>query len=220
MTNKNLVGRQIGKLTVIEQAPSRVAPNGKRSTSLRYWKCLCECGQTTEVQERNLLKKKRPTRSCGCLRHETKPGLKHGRCGSKEYEAWRACIRRCSDPNDKTWSEYGGRGIKVCSRWLRFENFLEDMGEAPSSDYSLGRKDNDGDYCPENCRWETWTEQANNKRNNQTLIHNGEAKTIAEWAKLAGLKPSTLRMRLTKYGMSIAEAIERPIDNHKRRSKS
>ena len=82
---------------------------------------------------------------------------------------------RCLNPNAKKYADYGGRGIKICDRWLEsFENFYRDMGERPSKKHSIDRIDNNGNYCPENCRWVTMKEQARNKRTNRTMLYNGK----------------------------------------------
>ena len=89
---------------------------------------------------------------------------KHGKWKSKEWNSWDHMKRRCLNPNDPKFPDYGGRGIEVCERWLKFENFYEDMGDAPSSKHSLERKDNDGNYELSNCKWASPVEQSNNRR--------------------------------------------------------
>lgn len=111
----------------------------------------------------------------------------------------------------KTWpgfKHYGGRGIKVCDRWLEsFENFLADMGRRPSSDHSLDREDNEKDYCLANCRWATKIEQQNNKRTNVFLELDGERMTLSDWGRHLGMAANTIRMRLVN-GWSIADALQ------------
>jgi len=106
--------------------------------------------------------------------------------------------QRCTTPENPNYARYGGRGIRVCERWKKFENFFADMGKRPSPKHSIERKDNDGDYTPKNCVWATREEQANNTRRNRYLTHNGETLTLEAWAKRLGLSSSTLSHRLTK----------------------
>lgn len=94
-------------------------------------------------------------------------GLKHGLCSSPEYRAWSHMKERCSNIKAQEYESYGGRGIKVCERWLKFENFYADMGDRPSNKHSLDRIDNDGNYEPDNCRWATGIEQVLNRRTNK-----------------------------------------------------
>ncbi len=127
---------------------------------------------------------------------------KHGhssRSGkSREYRAWRGAKTRCYNSNDPKYPSYGGRGVKMCGRWQdSFEAFLEDMGPCPLG-LTLGRKDNDGDYTPDNCEWQTLKAQANNTRSNCIVFYNGQKRTLQQWAELLGIKPGTLQYRLSR----------------------
>ncbi len=105
------------------------------------------------------------TKSCGCLQRERAGSFaRHGMSQSPEYTSWQQMKNRCLNPNGEVYKNYGARGIRICDRWLSFENFLEDMGKRPSPRHTLGRLDNDGDYEPDNCEWQTATEQNKNRR--------------------------------------------------------
>lgn len=123
-----------------------------------------------------------------------------------QYSAWRAMKDRCNRETHHAYPRYGGRGIKVCERWNEsFADFLEDMGPRPEG-RSLDRIDNDGDYCPENCRWATREEQANNTSVNVLLEHEGKSQTITQWARELGILPATLYKRF-EYGYGAEEAL-------------
>lgn len=109
-----------------------------------------------------------------------------------------------------SWPHYGGRGIKVCDRWLSFENFFADMGHSPNG-LSLDRINNDGDYCPENCRWATDIEQHRNRSDNTYWTHDGKTRPIAEWAEVIGINKHTLADRVSKSGWSIEQALTTPV---------
>jgi len=165
--------------------------------SKRRWLCLCECGIERIVYEYNLLDGN--TQSCGCL-HKAIVS-KHGDYQSPEYGIWRQMIRRCSNPNEKNYHNYGGRGISVCQRWQGangYSNFLADVGRKPAG-RSLDRHPNkNGDYEPSNVRWATQKEQCRNTRRNRLLSFNGKTKCLTEWAETLNLGIATIRWRLQR----------------------
>ena len=124
---------------------------------------------------------------------------------NKKKGIWRDMLRRCEDKRNQAYYRYHGRGIKVCARWHKFENFLEDMGKRPKG-MTLDRIDNNGNYCKENCRWATYKEQANNARSNRILEFNGEKMNLSQWAEKIGIQSGTIHARL-KVGWSVERAL-------------
>lgn len=185
---QNLVGRTFNQLTVLEHGGYRQFSNSREST----WKCRCACGAELTVPQRYLVTD--GTKSCGCIVGKHK--RTHGASDTPEFRTWSAMLSRCTSASSKSFKDYGGRGIKVCERWQSFENFLADMGSRPSPAHSIDRKDNDGDYEPNNCRWTTDVEQSNNRRSSRRVTFNGETLTLAEWERRVGLKPGVLFRRL------------------------
>ena len=174
-----------------------------------YWDCVCDCGNRCVVSGRAL--RSGNTKSCGCRKNETMKELpmrttKHGKAGTRIYRQYKSMLNRCSNPNNKDYSLYGGRGIKVCYRWRRshgFLNFLHDMGETPKGK-TLDRKDNNGDYSPRNCRWATLMEQAQNKRNTRLITWNRRTLCLTDWARLAGKQAHWLYKRLKRLPLNKA----------------
>lgn len=124
----------------------------------------CECGK--EFPCEGVMVFNGSIRSCGCYKAKrlSESSSTHRLTGTPEYQIWGSVIQRCTNPKDESYENYGGRGIKVCDRWLDFKNFLEDMGERPTPKHSIDRIDNDGDYEPSNCKWSTRSEQNRNQR--------------------------------------------------------
>lgn len=128
---------------------------------------------------------------------------------SHEYWIWNMVVQRCTNSNVKNWHDYGGRGITVCEEWLRYENFIEDMGIRPSIKHSLERRDNDAGYNKENCYWATRMEQAKNKRNNRWIEIDGETKHLAEWSRHFGICHSLAISRVSR-GWTWKDALSKP----------
>jgi hypothetical protein len=134
----------------------------------------------------------------------------HGRSRTPLYYVWKSMKNRCDNPTVRVFPNYGGRGIQVCDRWRdSFVNFLADMGERPSPQHWIERIDNNGHYAPDNCRWATPTEQGRNRRDNRTLSHDGETRTLTDWARHVGLRRETIANRL-RWGWDVADALTTP----------
>lgn len=135
----------------------------------------------------------------------------HGETHTRLYKIWEAMHERCERKSHKHYDNYGGRGISVCDEWeeyIPFRDWAIDNGY--SDDLTLDRKNTDGNYSPDNCRWTNMKEQQNNKRNNRRLTWNGETKTIAEWSDIVGIKQTTIKERL-KLGWSVEQALCTPV---------
>lgn len=176
----------------------------------RYAKCICDCGKNVTILFQSL--KSGHTKSCGCLQKELAgtQSSTHGLRGTKEYQCWSHIKDRCLNLNNKRYSSYAGRGITMCERWIHsFENFLADMGFAPTPQHSIDRIDNMGNYEPGNCRWATDKEQGNNRRTSLIIEYNGSKKTLAQWCRELGLKYPAMQSRLSK-GWPVNKAFETP----------
>lgn len=166
----------------------------------------CDCGNL--IQKKYSEIKYGSYKSCGCQRWNGNRKT-HGMTGEPEHKAWVKMRERCNNPREIGYARYGGRGIKVCSRWAEsFDNFFDDMGLKPSPKHSIDRIDNDKDYSPDNCRWATRTEQCRNRRSNVVLEYNGERKILREWSEQTGVSETLLRGRLRR-GWSIKDSFEK-----------
>lgn len=202
---KDLSGLRFGRLTVIRRVTNSTS-NGRG----HKWECRCSCGETKVVLRRYLVTDR--IRSCGCLLNESRGhNLRtHGLSYTPEFKTWVSMIERCKNTG-RTWQVYhGARGIKVCDRWLVFENFLADMGHRPSPQHSIDRIDNDGDYTPDNCRWATPKQQSANTHRNVRFTYNGITMCLSEWERAVGLKRSSLSHRLTA-GWTFERALTTPM---------
>ena len=190
-----MIGQKFSRLTVIGIG----VPGPKNSTRYR---CRCECGEERDLPKHKLTTGH--TRSCGCLQREmVKARLKtHGDSSKKstatEYTIWSKMIQRCGNENEPSYENYGGRGIRVCERWLSYENFLEDMGRRPSKKHSIDRIDNNGDYAPGNCRWASRGEQSRNTRRNVLISFQGRAMVAADWSRELGIPQPTIHWRMAQ----------------------
>jgi len=188
----DLTGKTYGKLTVI------------RKSNVEYpfkWECRCDCGKFAVVNGIDLQRKH--TKSCGCL------CSKHEMSGTRFYRIWGGMKGRCLNSNHPKVKDYGGRGIKVCDKWLAFNGFWEDMCEGYSNELTIERIDVNGNYEKSNCRWATWLEQGKNKRDLIIFEYKNETHNLREWSILYGIKYRTLHQRI-KYNWSIEKALTTP----------
>ena len=210
----DLISRQFGRLTVMDFEGIHTTPCGTRR---KMWRCRCECGNESVVAENNL--KNGTTKSCGCWKYEKlkERNTIHGGSNDRLYRIWKNMKRRCDSPNDKRYKTYGGKGVKVCEEWSNnyqsFKEWAYANGYDDSAEFqkcTLDRVDNDGDYEPNNCRWATMKEQANNKRTNRIVVYNGCKYTLTQLAEKIGMNKTTLKERLN-MGWSVEDAVNRPI---------
>lgn len=202
------VGQKFNRWTVIGDAI-------RDANNLKNWLCRCECG--TERRVRHYLLASGKSKSCGCLQREDLGArkLKHGYASGgvirPEYSVWQMMVARCTNPRAQMYPEYGARGITVCDRWMKFENFLADMGDRPSAKHSLDRIENDKGYQPGNCRWAVPEIQQNNKRTTVFVEYGGERLPLADVVRkhsIVGLE--IVRCRVMRQGWSLERAMSTP----------
>jgi hypothetical protein len=169
------------------------------------------------VARANLLRKKRPTISCGCVGKERAKVINqarltsHGKRFTRTYRCWANMKTRATNPNSGVADRYMLRGIGICDKWLTFENFLADMGECPSAKHSIDRIENDWGYFHGNCRWATNDEQQRNKSDNHRVTYKGVTCCLTEMAERHGINPIVFQARITQRGWSVEEAVETPV---------
>ena len=200
---KDITGQRFGRLMVLAYAGR--LPGHNESA----WLCLCDCGSEVVVSKSPL--RLGATRSCGCLGSEVtaKRNFRHGMLDAPEYPVWASMKARCADLANK---DYGGRGIRVCDRWVNsFANFLADVGPRPSPRHEIDRfPDNNGDYRPGNCRWVKRLSNMRNTRRNRRLVFNGKSLCVSEWEETTGIPATTILKRL-RLGWEISRVLTTPV---------
>ena len=196
---KDITGRKFGRLTAIR-------PLYRTEYKEWIWLCKCNCGKQTRSIKSHLLSGH--TKSCGCLQKEkaSENNKKHGLTKTPFYHIWQNMKRRCLDVKNISWSNYGGRGIKVCKRWMDFMGFKEDMYESylehckkfGGKQTAIDRVANGGNYEKKNTRWATFKEQANNRTDNHLITLNDITKTMKQWSDIYKIDYCTVRNRLKR----------------------
>lgn len=209
----DLTGKRFGKLTVIKK-------HNQDKWGGWNWLCMCDCGNETVVSGVHLRGMK--TKSCGCSRKESK-NFSHKMTGSRIYSIWQAMKSRCYYEKSKAFKHYGGRGIKVCDEWknsfIRFYEWSMKNGydeNAERGQCTIDRIDVNGNYEPNNCRWATIKQQANNTRRNHFIEYNGKTQTVSEWANELGVEPDSIFNRLQK-GFTEEEALTLKFNERRKR---
>jgi len=192
----DLVGKKFGRLLVLEEVT-----RDSRLAKIR-WECLCSCGKTTTSVTQSLVSGK--ILSCGCLKNELSKErcTTHGKSRTNIYRIWQGMIQRIRNPKSPAYKIYGGRGIKYCESWALFENFYKDMGKCPNDSYSLDRKNSNGDYNKDNCRWASQYTQQRNRSNNRWLEYDGKKLVLQDWSKILKTSPTNILNQLKRKEFS------------------
>jgi hypothetical protein len=208
----DLKNKRFGKLVVINRGEDVISPLGKRHVT---WNCICDCGNSILVRSGNLISGS--TTSCGCIKMEGN-NIKHGKCYTRIYGIYKHMIQRCYYKKSNIYKYYGERGITVCDEWLNdFEKFYDwAINNGYQNNLTIDRKNTNGNYEPNNCRWITMKEQNNNRRSNHLITLNGETHNIDEWCMLLNLNRSTYESRIAS-GLSCEEALTKPVKKHTHR---
>ena len=198
---KDITGQRFNKLVAIKHIYSK------------KWLFKCDCGNETIMTKAHVKRNK----TCGCERYIRKHGFANK---IREYAIWKSIKGRCYNKSDQSYKKYGGRGIRVCDRWLEsFSNFLSDIGFSPTKKHSIDRINNDGNYEPLNCRWATNTQQTRNQSSNIIILYKNQEKNLSEWCEILNLNYHTIYGRIKSYGWSKEKAISTPIRKITKRSK-
>lgn len=211
----DLTGKIFGKLTVISQGDDYVSNSGRHYSR---WICRCSCGNEKDVLVSGYHLTSGHTSSCGYVRADLQKEIHtiHGNTDhygkkSKLYNSWRGMRERCNNKKHQVYEYYGGRGIRACDEWDKFEEFMIwAVNNGYKEGLTIDRIDVNADYCQSNCRWASNVEQCNNKRNNRLLYCNGETHSISEWSRISGVKSTTIRNRINNLGWSVEDAIFLP----------
>lgn len=200
------IGQKFGKLTVVSKVENYISKSNLHCTA---WRCKCDCGN--EVIKLGRVLKRGWALSCGCSKSQDYPSHE------KLYNVWISIKQRCNNPNDSSYSNYGGRGIKVCDKWINsyvaFREWAYKNGYNQSNSFynsTIDRINVDGNYCPDNCRIVDRKVQNDNTTRTRYLTIDGETHTINEWATIKNINPHTLYMRLYKNHWDVKRAITTP----------
>lgn len=213
----DLTGQRFGRLLVVER-------NGSNKNGRAMWKCKCDCGSEVTILGNMLLNQQ--ATSCGCLRKElakeaiARISTKHGGKKDRLYNIWTGMKKRCYSQSNRSYYNYGARGITVCDEWLHdyqafkdwaYENGYKD--DADKYECSLDRIDSNKNYSPDNCRWANALQQANNRRDNVTIKLGEDIHTIPEWSRITGISESALRGRVSS-GWPAEKILSQPVRHH------
>jgi len=175
------------------------------------WLCKCDCGTIKEVAGTTVVTGK--SKSCGCLAAERTSvrTATHRLSKTTEHKIWLGMRNRVLSTKDTSYKNYGGRGITICAEWDDFLTFLADMGERPTPKHSIDRRDNEGNYTPDNCYWATPRQQATNKRNNINITRDGVTKCLKDWCTHQKLPYKTVWYRINGLNWPIERALTEPV---------
>ena len=196
----DILGKKFNSLTVIRNV-------GSNARKERIWECKCACGKL--IIATSYCIRTGHTKSCGCasIKKLIERSTTHGLSKTPEYKTWTHIKERCNNPKCRQYYRYGGRGIFVCKQWINdFQVFLKDMGNRPTAKHTIERINNDLGYSPDNCKWATDTEQANNKRTTVRITFIGITMSKKQWSDFTGIKPATISKRI-KAGWPIENVL-------------
>lgn len=198
MKKNDLVGQRFNRLVVTHDA-------GRNKKKNIMWECACDCGGTAVAPAYDLRAGK--VTSCGCRNREGR-NFTHGLRKTPIYNVWATMVQRCTNPKDRAWDRYGGRGIAVDSAWLTFDGFYADMGASYQPGLTLDRTDNNKGYTAKNCVWRTHREQSRNKSSTILIEIDGTKYIQVDAAKLLGVSCASV-ITWRKNGMTDAQIVER-----------
>ncbi len=207
----DLAGKKFNHLTILKRSGHYLSPGGQKQA---VWQCRCFCGNIVNITSQKV--RSGHTKSCGCLRQEAgKVFTKHGMYKTRFYNIWNKLKGRCLTKTDRAYKDYGGRGIKICTHWIKFENFRNDMYESyqkhcaefGEKQTTIDRINNNRNYTKKNCRWANTEEQARNRRSNLFFILNGQTKTLIEWCEIYGLNYKRTWKKIKIIGLTLQEII-------------
>lgn len=206
------IGQKFGKLTVLSKVENCVSKSNYHCTA---WRCKCDCGN--EVVKLGRVLERGWALSCGCSKSQDYPSRE------RLYSVWISIKQRCNNPNDSSYSNYGGRGIKVCDEWLNsylsFREWAYKNGYSPEDSFhnsTVDRIDVNDNYCPENCRIIPRKYQNDNMQRTHWITYDGQTHTLKEWCAITGLKWSTLRSRIYDLHWSVEKALNTPAKYNKK----